>query len=142
MFVCFLTNRQVFPSLDGQDNHITIRADTERRAPKREAARYIDVRVCPFAIAMTLFVHVVHQEIHGPYLSAMSVSAELDVDAEVVFLRYFVWLMVDEEGGFGGVGLLYQLCDVAYRMEKNSVSNRIRRYVDVISTRLHDLNRS
>ena len=27
-------------------------------------------------------------------------------------------------------------------MEKNSVSNRIRRYVDVIGAKLHDLNRS
>ena len=32
------------------------------------------------------------------------------------------------------------MCDVAYRMEKNSVSNRIRRYVDVISAKLHDLS--
>ena len=38
------------------------------------------------------------------------------------------------------IGLLYQLCAVAYRMKKNSVSNRIRRYVDVIITRLHDLS--
>lgn len=39
------------------------------------------------------------------------------------------------------IGLLYQLCVVAYIMEKTSVSQRIRRYVDVISTRLHDLKR-
>ena len=39
------------------------------------------------------------------------------------------------------IGLLYQLCAVAYIMEKNSVSNRIKRYVDVISAKLHDLNR-
>ena len=38
------------------------------------------------------------------------------------------------------IGLLYQLCVVAYIMEKTSVSQRIRRYVYVISTRLHDLN--
>ena len=39
------------------------------------------------------------------------------------------------------IGLLYQLRAVAQIMEKNSVSNRIRRYVYIISARLHDLNR-
>ena len=39
------------------------------------------------------------------------------------------------------IGLLYQLRPVAQIMEKNSVSNRIRRYVDVIGAKLHDLNR-
>ena len=38
------------------------------------------------------------------------------------------------------IGLLYQRCAVTYIMEKNSVSNRIRRYVDVISAKLHPLN--
>ena len=37
------------------------------------------------------------------------------------------------------IGLLYQRCTITYIMEKNSVSNRIRRYVSVISVRLHDL---
>ena len=40
------------------------------------------------------------------------------------------------------IGLLCQLRAVAYIMEKNSVSNRIRRYVDVISAKLHPLNQS
>ena len=39
------------------------------------------------------------------------------------------------------VGLLCQFCAIAYRMKKHSVPQRIRQYVDVISTRLHDLNR-
>lgn len=33
------------------------------------------------------------------------------------------------------------MCVVAYIMDKTSVSQRIRRYVDVISAKLHDLKR-
>ena len=38
------------------------------------------------------------------------------------------------------IGLLCQFCAIAYRMKKHSVSNRIRRCVDVISAELHGLS--
>ena len=69
------------------------------------------MRVCPFSVTVTLLVHVFYKETHGPYLSVVGVSAELDIDAEAVFPGYFVGLMVEQERGLGWVGLLHQSGD-------------------------------
>ena len=67
--------------MDRHNQHVTVRADAERRPPQGKPARYIHMRVGPFAIAMALLVHVVHQKTEGSHVSAVGVSAALDVYA-------------------------------------------------------------
>lgn len=69
------------------------------------------MRVCPFTVAVALFVHVFHQHAEWPYLAVVRVAAELDVYSQAVLLRYLVGLMIQQQTRLGGIGFLHQSGD-------------------------------
>ena len=100
---------QPFSLFDREYHQLTICSDAERRAPERESARYIYRCLAPLPESVALLIHSIDDIVQWPHLTAMRMTAELQIDTLRARFLKVVGLVVDDDYRFRCIGLCNEL---------------------------------